>query len=209
MLTKIRGVRGGGSGQEVDIQADRDGGMHINQMLPPYAILSALGNGYSAQAEVAIAGLVIRPSGTAAFTLWNGEADGGLSYVIDRVAVHQLVSTAVEARFGLWLCIHPTGMAAVATDISVIDSYRGISTYGGNARLDNGATVNDDGWHPWGDSVSIETASTVAGAQIDMHPEGRIVIPPSAGISAHVVASLVGDTFTIGFSWFEVQLDLG
>lgn len=209
MITKIRGERGGGSGQEVDIQADRNGGMHIAQMLPPYALLSALGKGYSAHAVSAIAALVQRPGATAALTLWNGEADGGLCYIIDRVAVHQLVSTTAEARFGLWLCIHTTGMGATATSITVIDSYRGISTYGGNARVETGATVNDDGWHPWGDSVDVEISGALPGAQVDMRPEGRIIIPPSAGISAHVVASLTGDTFTIGFSWYEVQLDLG
>lgn len=196
------------TGQATSIKATRKGDLYVAQGLPSGAVLTAQGVGWQGQATAAIAGLVVRPSTTAAFTLWNGEAGGGKSYVIERVMVHQLVSGAAESRFGLWLCSHPIGMTAVTADITAIKSTRGISSYGGNARLDNGATVVDDGWFPWGDSVDIEPTGVLPGAQICAEINGRIIVPPTAGLSAHVVASTVNEDFTIGFHWYEVQIDL-
>jgi len=197
------------TGNKVSIKATKNGDLYVAQGLPSGAVLTAKGVGYQAQATAAIAALVVRPSIAAAFTLWNGEAAGGKSYVIERVMCHQLVSTAAQARFGIWLCSHPVGMTAVTADITAIKSTRCISSYGGNARLDNGATVVDDGWFPWGDSVDVEPTGVLPGAQRSAEIGGRIIVPPTAGLSAHVVASLVGDTFTLGFHWYEVQLDLG
>ena len=207
MELQIYGFRVSTDGK-VKIQSTKAGDLYVAQGLPAGTVATLSGAGYQAMATAAIAALVVRPSTTAAFTLWNGESAGGKSYVIERVMCHQLVSTAAQARFGIWLCSHPIGMAAVTADITAIKSTSGKSAYGGSARLDNGATVADDGWFPWGDSVDVEPTGVLPGAQISAEVNGRIIVPPTAGLSAHVVASLVGDTFTLGFHWYELQLDV-
>ena len=165
---------------------------------------TAKGYGYQAMATAAIAALVVRPTTVAAATLFNNESGGGKHYVIERVMTHQLVSTAAQARFGIWLCTHPVGMTPPTNDITVRNNTSGKGAGGSVSVFDNGATVADDGWFPWGNSVDVEPTGVLPGAQISAEVDGMIIIPPQAGLSAHIVASLVGDTFTIGFHWFEV-----
>ena len=196
------------AGSPVSIKATKAGDLHVAQSLPPGAVLTAQGAGYQAQSTSAIAALVIRPDTTAAFTLWNGEPGGGKSYIIERIMAFNLVSTAAQTFASIWVCSHPVGMAAVTADITAVKSTRGISGYGGNARLDVGATVVDDGWFPWGLSSEAEEAGVLPGGVICAPIAGRIIVPPTAGVSMHIVSGLVGDTFTHGFHWYEVQLDL-
>lgn len=209
MQVEIKGIRGGGSGEEVDIKTTRGGSLHGAQGLPPYAVQTALGTRWSAMTTADVAALVIRPSATSLMTLHNGEAGSGKCYVIDRIFAMQEVSTNVEGRFGLWACVHPVGIE-VPTDesITTFNSSRGIGGYAGSAVVDVDESVADNGWFPWGNSVSMETDSTLGGAQVDAVVAGRIILPPKASLSLHVVASLIGEQFTVGASWYEVYLDL-
>lgn len=199
----------GGSGELVDQRGDRHGNAYIAQGLPPYAVLSKEGNGWQVMATSAVAALIVRPSTVALGTLWNGEADGGKSYIIDRIFAQQLVSAAAAARWGIWACVHPIGMAAPTADITAIKSMCGKTSYGGSARFDIGATVVDDGWFPWGEGKDVEATGVLGGNQSCPLIEGRIIIPPSAGLSIHVVASSVDVDFCVGVSWYEKVLDLG
>lgn len=195
-------------GGRVAIRGTRSGDLHVAQGLPAGAALTKRGIGYQAMSTSAIAALVVRPSTTAAFTLWNGEAAGGKSYVVERIMAFNLVSTAAQTYAGIWACSHPTGMSAVTADITAIKSTCGGTNYGGKARLDVGATVVNDGWFPWGVSSEAEEAGVLPGGIMCAPIGGRIIVPPTAGLSMHVVSGLVGDTFTHGFHWYEVQLDL-
>ena len=208
MQTTIRGIRGGGSGEEVTIKAERSGGLHVNQVLPPYTLLTALGKGYMVYDTNAQIAVQARPTTTAMLTLWNGESGGGLSYIIDRLYAHQIVSGGAQARWGIWVMIHPVGTGSVTADLSTIDSLRGIASYGGNARADSADSVTDHGWHPWGDSLDVEPTGILPGAQKDVRPEGRIVIPPGSAVSMTVVASTANEDFHVGIQWYEVQLEL-
>lgn len=208
MYTKIRGERGGGSGEAVDILSTREGEMHIVQGLPSYTVITALGFGYSVMNESAIACLQGRPAELSNVTLWNGETGGGKSLIMDRVFCHQLVSHTAQTRFGIWLCVHPIGMTASSADLTTQANSRGRAGYGGLTRFGFAEAVGDDGWFPWGGSVDTEETGILPGAQISVNIEGRIIIPPSAGISAQVVGSQTQATFTIGFSWYEQVVDL-
>ncbi len=213
MLTKIRGERasGGGSGEEVDILATRQGSLHVAQALPASTLLTARGQSYIAIATTAIAGIADEPDTAAMFTLYNGEADGGKSYVIERIFTYCDVGTTAEARFGLWACVHPVGRAADTADISLINNASGVAlgtSYGGNAKLDNGATVTNDGWSPWSDTMDISLENTLGGSALHVNVRGRMIVPPSAAVSLSVTSTSVGETFTTGFHWHEVQLDL-
>lgn len=208
-LRQITGKRGGGSGEEVDIRATRGGSLHIAQMLPSGALLTALGGSYQVMSVTAVAALVVRPDTTAAFTLFNDESGGGKSYIVERAMAFNLVSTGAQTFAGIWLCVHPVGMTKPTADITAIKSLSGKSGYAGSAVLDTGATVIDDGWFPWGVSSEAEEAGVLPGGVMCADIRGRIIIPPQGGLSLHIVSGLVGDTFTHGFHWHEVQLDLG
>jgi hypothetical protein len=160
-------------------------------------------------ATAAVAALVVRPDTVAMATLHNNEPDAGRSLIMDAAFAHNLVGTA-NAVYSIWLCVHPVGMTAPTNDITVRNSLSGRTAGNGAAAtlFDNGATVVDNGWFPWGLSehtVTITTPGGVVVAPID----GRIIIPPKAGISLQVVANVTGATFTAGFRWFEKVITLG
>ena len=198
MQTKIRAMKSSAN-VEVDAQAS-DGGVLV--VMDAKVIWTAKGYGRQAMATSAIAGLVVRPTTTAAVTLYNNGSD---NFVIERVMVHQLVSGAAASFAGVWLCVHPVGMTAPTNDITIRNSTRG-KTAGTTGIFDNGATVVDDGWFPWGDSVQVEFTGILPGSQISAEVGGRIIIPPTAAISAQVVSSSVDEDFTMGFHWFEVPI---
>lgn len=200
--------RGGGNQEERTLEVARDNSLLVGQSLPPYTELTRRGGGWQAMATAAVAALVVRPTTTAMATLWNGEPQGGKSYVIDRIFAHQLVSTAAQGFYSIWICVHPAGMAAPTDDITVRNSLSGKKGYVGYSRFDNGATVVADGWFPWGNWSEVEAVGVLPGGHVEAEIAGRIIIPPSAAISMHVVASVVGITLTGGFMWYEVQLDL-
>lgn len=208
MQTTIRGVRSGGSGEEVTIKATRAGSLHVSQALPSGALITAQGASYTAITITAVAGLVDEPTATALFTLYNGESGGGLSYVIDRIFAYQDVSTAAEARWALWAIVQPVGTASVARDVTLINNQRGVTGYGGNARLGVGDGVVDSGWSPWSGSLDIEPTGIIGGAAVSVDVEGRMIVPPSGACSLHVVTTAVTEEFNVGFHWHEVQLDL-
>lgn len=203
----LRGIKRGGGGGEVDINANRHGDLLIASGLPPYTEMTRQGKGWQAMTTSAVACLIARPGVTALLTLWNGEEGGGPSYVIDRLFAQQLVSAAAAARWGLWACLHQS-MAAVDADITAIKGLSGKANYGGKARLDVGATVVDDGWFPFGEQHDVEATGTLGGGQVDVRIEGRLIIPPQHGLSLHGVASSVDVDLNVGFAWYEVQLDL-
>ena len=204
MLTR----RGGGGRQEVPHSGDRDGNAHVSQGLPRHTEITRQGGGYQSMTTAAVAGLVVRPSTVALFTLWNGEPDGGMTYIVDRAFAFNLVSGAAQAFYGIWLCLHPTGMTKPTSDITAIKSLSGKSGYGGKAILDVDATVVDDGWFPYGPAGEAEEVGVLPGGILEAPIEGKLLVPPSAGVSIHVVSSTVNEDFTAGFGWYEHQLDM-
>lgn len=201
----VLGGQGRVSGKDEEGQLAEDKSILVSQSLPPYAEMARLGEGWSVMNTAAIASLVVRPSTVAMGTLWNGEVgDNAKSYIIDRAFAHNLVGVA-NSGFGIWLCVHKK-MTAPTADITAIRGNTG-KAYNGAAIYDVGATVGDDGWFPWGNSIRTVTI-TVPGGQVEVLVEGRLIVPPGAGISITVVADTVGVTMTPGFSWWERKLTL-
>ncbi len=205
---KVKG--GANDGEEKPVALNQNQDQLVAQGLPAYVELSRMGGGYSAISVSAVAGLVVRPSTVALFTLWNGEGSGGKSYVIDRLFTHALVSGSATAFFGIWATIHPAGMTAPGADIvrSAVNLTGNTGkTYNGLGQVGVGETVVDNGWYPWGRGQGV-AAAAVPGSHDSVEVEGRLIVPPQGGISLHVVASTTNEDFTIGCSWYEVQLDL-
>jgi hypothetical protein len=206
VLSALRRVINGA--QAFGVASNEQNDLLVAQNLPPYAELARIGAGWQVMDTSATAAVVVRPSTVAGLTLWNGEAAGGKTYVIDRVFAFNLVSTDAIADWSVWGCVHPVGMAAPTADITAIKNMNGYhSSYGGKAIVDTAATVLDNGWFPL-DSVGSKVGNpggVTPGTAIAIPIEGRLEIPPTAGFSINIVASLVTWTFTHGFSWYEVQ----
>ena len=163
-------------------------------------VWTAKGYGFQAMATAAVASLVVRPTTVAIATLRNQSSNKLL--VIDEAFAHNLVGVANSA-FSLWLCSHPAGMGTITNDITVRNSMNGRDAGGSSTHFDNGATVLDDGWFPWGLSDHTVTITQPGGVAI-APVNGRIIVPPTGGISLSCVASTTGVTVTAGFRWYEI-----
>ena len=204
-------VRGGGSnGNQRRLEANEKGEQLVAQGLPAYTELTRKGGGWSAMNTSALAGLVVRPSTVANFTLFNDNPLGSdVCFIIDRAFCFNLVSTAAQGFFGLWLCVHPPGLVSPTNDITARASHVGKkNTNASNAICDTAMTVIDDGWFPWGIPGQVEATGVLPGGVVDVRVEGRIIVPPQCGVSTQVVASVTGNTFTSGFSWNVEKLSI-
>jgi len=207
--SRLLGFQRGGASDSAFryIRSNQEQELLTAQGLPPYTELSRRGRGWQVMDTTATAAVVVRPSTVAGLTLYNGETGAtAKSYVIDRVFAFNLVTTDAVADWSVWACIHPAGMTAPTADITAIKGMNG-GTYAGAAIVDTGATVNDNGWFPVGTGHVGNPGTVTPGTAIAIPIEGRLIVPPTGGISINVVASLVTWTFTHGFAWYEVELD--
>ncbi len=206
MQTKIRGKRIGGSNEEVDIEATRDGALVVAQTLPSFTLLAAAGRGAWAQATAAAAGTTTIPTTTARGTLWNGYS--ARSLVIDRIFANSEAYDAGVNFFFLWVCVHALVTTAITGDIAIHGLRSGDVSYGGQALFDIDETVVDDGWFSVGNSIETKEGNAKGMSNIDYKMEGRIVLPPNGQLSIHVGCNDSNPTFQVGCSWYEVDLDL-
>lgn len=161
------------------------------------------------QAKSATTAAVIAVPTTAAILgLQNGEPDGGKSYVILAVGGIQIASPASMCTLAL---IHSPQIAkpgtALTADVTVIKNLKaryGVA-YPGNAILDNGPTVVDDGWFPLGKPSALNIAS-LFGANIWHDVDGMVVVPPGAVWALSCIANAVTVTVQIAVVWAELNL---
>ena len=207
ILAKLAGGTGGAT---VELKGDKEGSLLVSYGLPQYTELTRRGGGWSIMNTSALAALVVRPSTVANFTLFNNNPSGsGLCYIMDRAFAFNLVSTAAQAKSGLWLCVHPPGLVTPTNDITARASSVGkVTANSANAIADTAMTVTDDGWFPWGNWADVEPTGALPGAIMEAKLEGRLIVPPQCGISTQVVSSVTGNTFTSGFSFNVQKLDL-
>ena len=196
------------TGNKVSVKASREGDLYIAQNLPPYALATAAGRGWQAQATSAVAGTTTIPTTTALGTLYNGYAGGGKSLVIDRIFANTEAYDAGKNFFFMWVCIHQLAVTAVSADITIHGLRGGDVTYGGSARFGIGDTVVNDGWHSYGNSQESNEGNAQGMSNIDVPIEGKIVIPPTSAVSLHVGVNDSNFTVQVGVSWYDVQLDL-
>ncbi len=194
------------TGGTASIKATREGDLYVAQNLPPYALLTAAGRGWWAQATAAAAGTTTIPTTTARGTLWNGYTDRSL--IVDRLFANSEAYDAGVNFFFLWVCVHAKVTTAITGDISIKGLRSGDSSYGGQAKFDVDETVVNDGWFSVGNSVETKAANADGMSNIDYKMEGRIVLPPQGQMSIHVGCNDSNPTFQVGCSWYEVDIDI-
>src|SRR5512146_1524614 len=93
------------------------GAVITTQDLPPRAELTRFGNSVVHRTDE-VACVTAIPTTTAPHTFWNGEANGGKSYVIDRLVWTCTTSAAAASAFSLVAVVN---VAATATVPSTAD----------------------------------------------------------------------------------------
>ena len=168
-----------------------------------YEDLARRGQQYGTMATGAVAALVVRPTVTAAFEIWNQHPQGKVM-VIDRIFSHELVTstTGLGGGAGIWAMVGPQ---IAPTDAALaINSINGGGIPGtATVRTAASQTVEDHGWFPYGNALKKESAGAVVpGGVIEALIEGRLRVKPGDALCIHVVSGYVADTFCSGATWF-------
>lgn len=199
----------GPNGEPLPAKASHEGGLLVTQTFSPEIELARKGNGFMAITTTAVAGLVDRPTTAALATLVNNEPGGGKSYIIDAFLAFMLVSGAAQGFGTVWACVHPVGRAdSVTNNITARGSLTGkqivnpgLSIFG----IDD--TITNDGWFPWGHvAMSDAIVGTIPGGGTEIPVNGKIILPPTAAVSLHVVTSSTNEDYTVGVRWYEEQM---
>lgn len=206
----IYGLRKGGAsdGVEKPVQLNEADHVLTAQGMPPYLELTRRFDLISAMNTSALAALVVRPGTLANFTIFNNEPTSGKIYIMHRMWAFNLVSTAAQAKQGMWYCVHGSALASPTNDITARGSAQGNTALGTRSIADTNMTVTDDGWFPAGNWSDVEPTGVLPGAIMEYVFDGTAIIIPGRGISGQVVSGVVGNTFTMGFSWWEVPPSL-
>ena len=206
VMAVIKGTKSGRT-DEIEFSADEKGSMLVVPNGLEFERLTATESGWATMSTSAVAGLVVRPSTTAAFEIFNGHPVGGKSLVIDRLFYFNLVSTNVIEAFSGWACV--TAQKAAPTDGGfTIRGSTGLA-YNGPVIAAAGTTIVDSGWFPWTQAYQKGAGGVVPFGAVIADVAGRLIVPPQRSLCLHVVSSLVGQTFTQGAGWFERQITFG
>ena len=198
MQTRLQVLNKGGNPE--DLHGSEGGLLHT---LDYKTVWTAKQYGKQAMATGALAGLVVRPAALSHLTIFNPPSSG-VHLVIERAFAHFLVTAQTELG-SIWLCSHPVGMTApTGNNITVRNSTGGKAAGGSATIVDTAEAVTDDGWFPWGEATFTPLDGTVPGGAMTAQVNGRIIVPPNAGLSIQVVSSTTANTFTDGFHWYEV-----
>jgi hypothetical protein len=197
----IGAIRAGGRIGQAQAASNEFGEQIVAHGLPPYAEMTRKGRGWSTMSVTAVAGLVVRPATVCALELFNGNAAGSYSLIIDRLFWFNLVSTAAAEAFSGWAQVTSSKTAPATASLAV----RGSSgkAYQGAVVNAIGTTVVDSGWFPWGNTFGLVSGGVTPLGGLEARVEGRLIVPPQCALCLHVVSSLVGQTFTQGASWYE------
>ena len=208
-MNVLKALIRGSSDADRRVEASNRGDLFVAQGLPPYAEITRQGGGYSTMATAAVAALVVRPTTAAALEIFNNEPLGGQSLIIDRIFSHWLVSTAVPGSATLYAMV-TLPKAAPADAALAINSLSGKSAATRIVLTAASTTVVDNGWFPWDSAFPPAQAAATVTPQggIMSKVEGRLIVPPTCSLCLHVVANVVGDTFTSGASWYQKLLVL-
>ena len=177
----------------------------VAQAMPAYTEMTRLGQGWSTMSVTAYAALVTRPTTTAAVQIYNGYPSGSnICLIIDRIFCEWRIATAVASSAIMYASVGP--QTAIVNALTTRGNSG--SAYGGSVAATVDDTVTDNGWFPWGNSITGALAAATPNGGHDSRVEGRIIVRPGHALCLHVVASVTGDTFVQGASWYERALTL-
>lgn len=191
------------TGEDGPLICNPRGDLGANLTLPELADIVRLRQSFYVIAAAAVAPIVAMPTTTAQFTLWNGELDGGRSYVIDSIGYIVVASAAAATPVGMVVCMGTGRKTAPVADLTP----RGLAgqRYRGSGYVDLAATVTNDTWHLAGTSNQGPTSQV--GMSLDVNIFGRYIIPPGHYFSQSVMANTV-TTITVRqfIRWHEIQI---
>ena len=206
-LTRARDISQGSPNTPRQLSVNPNGDLLVAQSMAALAELVRQGESWSKLSDE-VACVTAIPTTTAAHALWNGEPQGGKSYIIDSLGWQCVTSAAAASKFAMMVMIDNkfyTAQPSTADTAVAIASRSGRGAYTGRAKSSKTVTVVDNGWMSVGNS--IETALTATGgAQLEAVLNGSLILQPQQLLCVAVVAVNTTATGKVSFRWSEQQM---
>lgn len=187
----------------------------ISQAMPERAELVRMGAAFGAAVPTGSAFTFVAawPTTRAELVLWNGEAAGGKTYVIDRVWIANITSQAAAQHYSLLAQVAPASLnIAAPTDNTAVIRHNLLAksaAFNSNARymLANTAFALTNQWFTIGNSV-VSPMTTNLGGSMEVNVFGRYLIPPGGAFCLAGLAGTAAGTAICGIEHYEIQLTL-
>ena len=183
----------------------------------PYQEIVRQGRSFIVNTTTAVASVTSIPTTAYAFAIYNAEADGGRSLIIDQVGALFVASPSIIPHIGIIGCLGlvrealPTcqttiiprqlnGMGNSDTKVRVIVAADNPYAGGAGTVLSNTGIAGN--WFPLGDSV-IGAVTSLPGFQKVFNVDGRIIVPPGRLFLLHTLGAKVDVTAQLFVSWHE------
>jgi hypothetical protein len=199
-----------GEGIHAEVATTSGGSLITSQGQPELTEMVRQGQSWYGKGVVTSVSLgQVLPTTLAVSTLWNGNAAGGKSYVLDGVGFWSDVSAGAVSWYQLYgmPSIVTSATAPATAEVGIIRGLRLGTTYAGNAKISQAVTVTDNGWLPLGNAVQA-TTTTALGMGNFTKLNGLFIIPPQYYFCLHVSGTNTTAEMGFFYVWHEVQLSL-
>lgn len=201
-------------GDEEIVGLSEQGELLVANSIAPYEELTRAGRAFQVHTTAAVAAVVAVPTTAHMLALYNGEPDGGWSYVIDYLWAQNVASTAVASQAQMLVLIGQVREATPTDAGLTIPSLSGNGSKDTLARTILNATALPSttgtaaNWFAFGQSTNKPGVAATPGYGMGVEVNGRFVIPPGRYFAVHVLANVVGETFLAGIMWHEKKFSL-
>lgn len=212
----LEGIDAGSPGDEEQIATSGQLENYIAFGASSYEEIIRVGRSYYVNTTAAVAAGVAIPTTTGGVSLYNGEPEGGRSYIIDWVAASNVASAATAAQAQMIGLIGQV-REAIPTDAAL--TIKKLNSMGGSvdsraktiltATTLPATTGLATNWFPIGPSWIKNSAVATPGYGLWWPVDGRLILSPGRYFSLQVIANVVGETFQLYIAWHERQLLLG
>jgi hypothetical protein len=197
------------SGIEVTQQCNNRGDQIMAMGLPQKAELVRMGQAWTVRIATASAFTYVAgwPTTRAEIVLYNGEAVGGKSYVIDSAYMYGITTMAAAQPITLVAQLVKVATVPTSSATQLINGRNGKKTYSGLGIVDIANTAAGQIANLW-DVVASGMApmTTNLGAALYADLWGGYIVPPGYVFALAGIAGTVAGTAIIGVTWAEVQL---
>jgi len=182
----------------------------------PYQEIVRQGRAFMANTTTAVASVTSIPSTAYGFAIWNGESDGGRSYIIDQIGALYTVNSAALPHVGIIACLGMVREALPTATNPAIKQLNGLGNadskvkvilaadnpYAGGAGTVLATTGIAGNWFPVGDSINAAVTS-LPGFQKTVNLDGRIIVPPGRLLLVHTLGSVTSSSAQLYIMWHE------
>lgn len=195
------------------LRSSRSRELSTIKRIPDYATLVNEGKVFEFLETTTTVALVARPTTLSNLTFQNPPGSGKI-YVVFGLKIYTDVVGAGLGTVSVWHCVHKLkpvtdftrDLVLAGTGAGSATCLKGGTSYNGQAIVDRGATVIDDGWVPTELSLVSNIATTnfqANAAKLSM----PVILPEGIPYSLQTTATVVTYESALGITWAELDED--